>query len=195
MKTITLIDDHTLVRKAMKTLIESFNYEVKETDSISYIYSPCDVVITDISMPGRNGYDIAKYVSECSSETRILALSMLNNDSVIAGMLDAGAHGYVCKNADASEIRTAIETVYAKGYYYNQSVIRSLKAEKKKFSDNEIQFLKYACEDLTHKEISERMYKSKKTIDSYCGELLRKLNVGNRAGLVSMAFKMGLVEP
>jgi DNA-binding NarL/FixJ family response regulator len=157
-------------------------------------------------MPEMDGYDTAQWLKENHPDIKVLALSMYDNENSIIRMLKAGAKGYILKDCEPSELKAAIDAVVSKGYYYSDLVSGKLihainKIEDSgsdtntlaNLNDRETDFLKYACTELTYKEIADKMFVSPRTIDGYRDALFEKLHVKTRVGLVMYAIKNGIV--
>jgi DNA-binding NarL/FixJ family response regulator len=131
---------------------------------------------------------------------------MYDNENSIIRMLKAGAKGYILKDCEPAELKAAIDAVVSKGYYYSDLVSGKLIHAINKIEDSgsdvntlanlnerETDFLKYACTELTYKEIADKMFVSPRTIDGYRDALFEKLHVKTRVGLVMYAIKNGIV--
>jgi DNA-binding NarL/FixJ family response regulator len=163
-----------------------------------------DIALLDINMPEMDGYETAIRLSQEYPEIKVIALSMYDDEKSIIRMIKAGARGYVLKDADPTELRKAFDDVISKGYYYSDLVsgvlVHSLhydepgNQKKVNINDRETEFLKFACTELTYKEIADRMCLAPRTIDGYRETLFEKLNVKSRVGLVMYAIRNGLVQ-
>jgi len=122
-------------------------------------------------------------------------------------MLKCGAKGYILKDSEPAELKTAIEAIMDKGFYYSDLVSGKLMHAINKMDDDsdnlknlvplndrETDFLKYTCTEFTYKEIAEKMFVSPRTIDGYRDALFEKLHVKTRVGLVMYAIKNGIVS-
>jgi DNA-binding NarL/FixJ family response regulator len=131
---------------------------------------------------------------------------MYDNENAIIRMFKAGAKGYILKDCDPAELRTALDSIVRKGYYYSEMVtgrlihtINQLDEEESnikqlvQLNEREIEFLKLACTEMTYKEIADRMFLSPRTIDGYRDALFEKLSAKTRVGLVMYAIKNGIV--
>lgn len=214
MYTIALADDHVLLRKGLVSLVENLGYKVilevdngqQLTEQIQAGVHP-DLVLMDINMPVKDGYETTKWLKNNAPLTKVLALSMYDDESAIIRMLKNGAKGYILKDSEPGELRTAIESILSKGFYYSEMVtgrlIHSINTMDDEDSpaknlsglnEREIDFLKLAATELTYKEIAEQMHLSPRTIDGYRDALFEKLNLKSRVGLVLFAIKNGLVK-
>ena len=212
---VVLVDDHVLLRNGLSNLIESFgDYKVlfeadNGRDFIARLNAPTlpDLVLMDINMPEMDGYDTSVWLRHNHPSVKVLALSMYDNETAIIRMFKAGAKGYILKDCDPMELQRALDAVLTKGFYYSDMVtgkiIRRINDFDKsnneidpvmKLSDREITFLKFACTELTYKEIAEKMFVSPRTVDGYRDDLFDKLNVKTRVGLVMYAIKNSIVD-
>jgi len=167
-----------------------------------------DVILLDINLPGMNGIDVTKKMSQDFPKVKILALSMHNEESFVTEILKHGALGYILKNTDRNELVTAIRTVYNGQTYFSkdvtQTIMKSLvKKDKQKQSFNAIipkisrrekEVLELIVKEFTTQEIADELFISLKTVESHRSSLLSKLNVRNTAGLVRMAIEHQLIE-
>lgn len=211
---VALVDDHILLRKGLAALVNSFDdfTVVFEADNgldmqqkIKTDNLP-DLVLLDINMPKMDGYTSAQWLKQTYPLIKIMALSMYDNENAVIRMFKAGARGYILKDCEPPELKTALLSVMEKGYFYSELVTGKLihsinKMEEDadirnivQLNDKEIQFLKLACTELTYKEIAEQMYLSPRTIDGYRDALFEKLQIKTRVGLVMYAIKNGFVQ-
>jgi DNA-binding NarL/FixJ family response regulator len=209
---IIIVDDHTLVSQALKGLIE----DKKEFKVIAQLPNGkelqeylsnnnelADIILMDIQMPIVNGIDATKWVKRKYPNIKVIALTMEDDEHKILEMLRSGAKGYLLKDIHPSILHLAIEETYTKGFYYTEQVSDTLlhahEIESKPLNTinlkpREEEFLKYAVQDLTYKQIAEKMFISPKTIDGYREQIYSKLGIKSRIGLVLYAFKEGLIE-
>ncbi|MGD1320405.1 response regulator transcription factor [Chryseobacterium sp. 2R14A] len=213
MKTIpiAIVDDHTLMSKALENMIaENPQYKVvmnhpNGEDFIEALEKTADlpaVVLMDINMPFKNGIETTEWLSEHHPDIKVIALTMEDDEKVLIKMLKAGAKGYLLKDMQPSILFQAIDTVFEKGSFYTDFVAQKLlkvKTEDLKnqsllseLKEREIEFIKFACSELTYKEIADKMFLSPKTIDGYRDSVFIKLDIKNRVGLVLFAMKHNL---
>lgn len=207
---LALADDHNLFRKGVEELIGDFdNMEVvcsvangKELiNKLSVATILPDVCLLDINMPELNGFETARKIKERWPDIKILAVSVYDSEFNIIGMLRAGAGGYILKDAQPHALRQAIEGIYENGFYHSElvtgKILHQMISQPKEvntghLNDNEIQFLKLCCTEMTYKEIADIMKISPRTIDGYRDQLFTKLNIRSRTGLVMYALKTGI---
>lgn len=213
MKTIpiAIVDDHTLMSKALENMImENPQYSVimnhpNGEDFIAAIEKASElpaVVLMDINMPYKNGIETTEWLTEHHPNIKVIALTMEDDEKVLIKMLKAGAKGYLLKDMQPTILFQAIDTVYDKGSFYTDFVAQKLlkvKTENIKtasllseLKDREKEFIKWACSELTYKEIADKMFLSPKTIDGYRDSVFTKLEIKNRVGLVLFALKHDL---
>jgi DNA-binding NarL/FixJ family response regulator len=214
MTTVALVDDHVLLRNGLASLVRNLGYEVvfeanHGDDFIATMKTQGkpDLVLMDINMPVKDGYETTMWLKKNHPEVMVLALSMYDDESAIIRMLKSGARGYIMKDSEPAELRSALDALVRKGFYYSEMVtgrlMRSISdmdeqgnASKNPFSlsDREIEFLKLACTEMTYKEIADKMILSPRTIDGYRDALFEKLDIKTRTGLVIYAIKNGIVK-
>jgi two-component system, NarL family, invasion response regulator UvrY len=212
---VVLVDDHVLLRNGLASLINSFGgYKVlfeanNGKDFVAYLQpgNVPEIVLLDINMPEMDGYETALWLKKNYPLIKVLALSMYDNENAIIRMFKAGAKGYILKDCDPSELRSALDSINGKGFYYSEMVtgrlihtINKLDEEDNtvknliQLNGRETEFLKLICSELTYKEIADKMFLSPRTIDGYRDALFEKLNAKTRVGLVMYAITNGIVN-
>lgn len=211
--TIVIIDDHTLIAKALSGIISNYeNFEViyecengKDlTEKLKIKTAIPSLVLLDISMPIMNGFETAKWLTENHPEIKIMALSMQDDDQSVIKMIKNGAHGYLLKNTHPADLEKALIRLMEDGYYYpewaSKIVFSNIKNENStdnnlpKLTKREKEFLKYSTSEMSYKEISEKMYCSPRTVENYRDSLFEKLELKTRVGLAVYAMKHGFEE-
>jgi two-component system, NarL family, invasion response regulator UvrY len=213
---VALVDDHALLRNGLANLVEELGdfavlFEAnngKDCQRQILQHGAPDLVLLDINMPEMNGFETAAWLQVNHPLTKIIALSMYDNETAIIKMVRKGAKGYILKDTSPAEFRTAMDTVLRKGFYYSDMLTGKIinavhkmgdeeepgiNGQSAKLNDREIEFLKLACTEYTYKEIAEQMHLSPRTIDGYRDDLFEKLNIKSRVGLALFAVKNGLV--
>jgi two-component system invasion response regulator UvrY len=208
---VAVVDDHSMVRSGLVQLINTFDgYEVVFNapgyeDTLAFVRDGIvpDIILLDINMRGKTGHDIAEWLTLNNPEVRICALSMFDNEMSVVKMLKNGARGYILKSSSSSELKCAMDSIMEKGYYYSDLLTGNLlhliqkgpkgNPNNAELTEKEIEFLRYACTEMTCKEIAAKMYLSPRTIDGYREKLCEKFRVETRLGLVLYALKNRIV--
>ncbi|WP_299551303.1 response regulator transcription factor [Seonamhaeicola sp.] len=209
---VVIVDGHVLLSQAIAHLVDSFeefetlyicNNGQELLDKLKQNSVLPDIVLMDICMPELNGIQTTQLVSEIYPRINILALTADEDEHSIINMLRAGAKGYLFKSIEKSELEIALVDVITQGYHHTKNVSDVLikflmgESESKKVNlkQQELQFIRYVCSEMTYKEIAKSMYRSPKTIDGYRDALFKKLQVKNKIGLVMYAIKHKLYTP
>ena len=165
-----------------------------------------DVILMDITMGESNGIDTTKIVKQRYPLIKVLVLSMHGESAYIVKMLEAGASGYLLKDAGKDEMIRAIRTVAEGNTYYSHRVSSAIvehltnpnrlhqKTKQIPLTKREIDVLRLIAEEYTNPEIANTLHISLRTVDTHRRNLLEKLKLKNTAGLVKYAIKNGLVE-
>lgn len=212
---VGLVDDHVLLRKGLASLLMENGYpSVIQADNGKHFIEKLEggevphIVLLDINMPVMDGYATATWLKENHPQMKILALSMYDDEHSIIRMLRHGAGGYILKDCEPAELKTAIEAIVQKGYYHNELVssklIHTMQSTNggtqqarngyPELNQKEIRFLQLICSEMTYKEISAVMKLSPRTIDGYRDALFEKLGIKSRVGLVLFAIKNHLIN-
>ena len=154
-----------------------------------------------------DGIEAARKISATWPNIGIIGLSMFDEEDLIIEMLEAGAKGYLLKNADKREILEAIEQVSQDKVFYCQHTSAKLatmivkskfnplkKSEQISFNDRETDIIKLICQQFTAQEIGDRLFISKRTVEGYRTKILEKINAKNTAGVVIYALKHQLIS-
>lgn len=166
-----------------------------------------DIVLTDIKMPYLDGIAACRLLLQQNPDLKIIALSMFEEEDLIVEMLEAGAKGYLLKNADKKEIQEAILTVHEGNIFYCKhtsnrlaSLIVKSKFEPHRrrsgdlFTERERQIIQLICRQHTAQEIGDQLFLSKRTVEGYRTRILEKMDVKNTAGVVVFALKHNLIR-
>lgn len=213
---IVIVDDHVLLRSGLAGLIAEMGYTVlyecgngRELLQKLTTHEHPDLIIMDINMPIMDGYEATLYLKNNYPDIKVIALSMVDNETSIIRMLRNGARGYILKDSNPEELKTAITAVINKGYYYSDLVSGNLLHSIQQtitdtdhddiqkvlqLKDRDIEFLKLICSEMTYKEIAEQMSVSPRTIDGYRDELFERLGIKSRIGLILFTIKNGIVH-
>ena len=207
---VMLADDHAIVRKGLRQLLEEtgFIQVVAEADDYPAIMKAVrgnefDVLVMDITMPGKNGVDVLKVVKGEKPKLAVLMLSMHPEDQYAVRALKAGASGYLTKNSAPDKLVEAIQTISAGRRYITPELAESLashltddtdKPLHSTLSDREFQTIRLIASGRKLSEIAEELALSPKTVSVYRARILEKMKMKNNAELTHYALKHGLVE-
>lgn len=211
---IIIADDHEIFRDGFKLMLtkqkditllgeaENGRELIKMTKELMP-----DVVITDIKMPIMDGIEATIKISGLFPDMGIIGLSMFDEDDLIVDMLEAGAKGFLIKNANKAQIIEAIKTVYNNNPYYCKTTSNKLaqmiavsrfnpykKIQKIAFTEREVEIIIMISQEMTNKEIGDKLFLSVRTIDGHRLNILEKMNVKNTAGLIIYAIKNGILK-
>jgi len=168
-----------------------------------------DLLLLDVNLPGMTGIEVCKNLRQNGNATKIIAISMFNEESFVTEILNNGAQGYILKNTGREELLTAIKTVHGGKSYFSDDVTQTImkglmkqrKASKKsslgllpKISRREKEVLKLIVQEHTTQEIANKLFISLKTVESHRSSLLAKLDARNSAGLVRIAMENNLLD-
>ena len=208
---LVIVDDHSLFRNGMKLLLSNAgNFSVvaeasngKEFLALLDNITP-DIVLMDIDMPEMDGIEATIRALELKPELKVIGLSMYGEEEYYYKMIEAGVAGFLLKNSDINEVKTAINAVYEGGKYFSQellyNVVRNIKTTQvnqelmEALSERELEVLKQICIGLSNQEIAEILHISKRTVDKHRANLLDKTNSKNTAHLVMYAIKNKLID-
>lgn len=205
---VIIADDHNLYRAGLKALLEDCEKiqllaEASNGEDVIQLtkqFKP-DVVVTDLIMSGIDGVDAIREIS-AATKARVLALSTFDSEHLITKALEAGAKGYVVKNAQDGEIIEAIKKLYNfRPYYCSSTQLRLARmigksqfnpytnTIKERFSDKEKKVIHLICEERSSEEIGQILHMSKRTVDGMRMRIMRKMDVKTTAGLTIYAIK------
>jgi len=212
--TVMIADDHQIFREGFFTLFKKRDDikivgqagDGKELLERSLTLKP-DVVFMDIKMPTMDGIEATAALKQKLPNTKVIALSMFNDDNLVLDMMEAGAKGYLLKNTHKTEIANAIYSVCNGEMYYcketSDKLIRLLSKsqthdsdsdKKSLFTPKEIEIIIKICQGDSNKEISDSLHLSIRTIEGYRNKIHEKMKVRNTAGIVVYAIKNGLYQ-
>jgi len=206
---VVLCDDHALVRRGIRdTLAEAPDVRISgEAGSYSELrevlrHNPCDVLLLDVNLPGRNGLEILENLQHTSPHIKVLVVSMYPEDQYALRCLRAGAHGYANKADDPLLLITAIHTLMQGRKYLTAEVTQLLannlaqpaqQPQHQLLSEREMQTLVKIASGKRLSDIAEELMLSPKTISVYRARALEKLGLTNNAELTVYAIRNQLV--
>lgn len=208
---VLLVDDHKIILDGLKSLLK--NSEVISVvgeanngrEALRIIDNlEIDIVLMDIDMPVMNGIDALKEIRRRGSYVKVIVLSMHNEAGMIKSLTALGAQGYLLKSSSQEELLSAIIKVAGGNRFYSTDVTLSLLNKSgtntqevsqlaEQLTERETEILKFITEGFSNKEIGAKLFISHRTVDTHRTNLMKKLNVGNIAGLISYAIKNGMV--
>ena len=206
---VILCDDHAMVRRGIReTLSEAVDIQVTgEASSYAEVrevirHASCDVLVLDLSMPGRGGLEVLSSLRESDSPIKVLIVSMFPEDQYAIRCLRAGAQGYLNKAGEPAELIQAVRTV-AQGRKYVTADVASMLVESLRVPENEslhaalsereLQTLLKIASGRRLSDIAEELMLSPKTISVYRSRVLEKLKLSNNSELTVYAIRNGLV--
>jgi DNA-binding NarL/FixJ family response regulator len=208
MKNILIIEDNYLMRFSLKSIIDGCNKYIVDTacdgnETLNIIKEKkFDLLLVDIQLPDINGIDLAKQILKKIPSQKILFITGLDHNKYLNQVIETQNNGFILKDIEPEDLKFAIEYVIKGGYFYGNQILKdffeklkekySYKKQtinnniEKQLTPREIQIAKYISEGLTSVKIGEKMFLSKRTIDSHRHNLLKKLNLNNSSELVAL---------
>ncbi len=221
---IAIVDDHNLFRKGLIKLINLGDTESKYMilfeagngnelmEKLNMKLLP-DIILMDIDMPDMDGYETVSWLQKFHPGIDVLVISMFEHKEAIMRMLKLKVKGFLSKDIKVEDVQTALEAIAEKGFYYTDKVAgvmadalqsgdtgeKTVEEENSKIwdvlSENEREFVKLSCTELTYAQIAERMSLSVKTVEGYRENLFQRFKLKNRVSLAMFAVRNGLVKP
>ena len=211
---VYIADDHTLFRKAMMNLIQTFEgvslvkdaENGKELLTLIKLEQP-DVAIVDLQMPIMDGAETCEKILSTYPDIKIIVLTMHDSDKYVLHMIEMGVHAFLLKNTEPDEVEEAIHAIVEKDFYHNDLVAAALRkgmrdkkaGERPSFKSHDLtererEILQLICQELTIKEIGDRLSISEHTARNHRVNIMDKIGVKNAVGLVKYAYETGLIE-
>ena len=207
---VLVADDHPVVRKGLQSCLSRVDRlrlvgEAADGDEAlrKALELMPDVVLLDISMPRRNGLAVTQVLRKEAPKVKVLILSVHNNKEYIFRIIQAGAHGYVSKEASPEELLHAIECVYAGETFFSPEIAQAAlsqlvtnggKAEPfSQLTSREREVLVLIAEGQSNKEIASRLGIGVRTIETHRERIMRRLDIHSVAGLTKFAIANGLI--
>lgn len=202
---ILITDDHKLIRKGVKLMLESqneFEFEITEASTGSEALeivknNSFDIILLDLSLPDMKGIDVLKSIKKLRPSTPVLIQSMHIEKNIIKQTLASGASGYLLKNAENDELAHAILDCLNNKIYFSNEVIQVLYSENedntsetkllKLLTNRELEILKFISQGNTTQDIAEKLYLSKRTVETHRDRIAKKLNIKTTVGLFQFA--------
>lgn len=207
---VLLADDHIMVREGTREILErepdlcvvAEAGDGRETIALVERERP-DVAVVDISMPVMNGIEATKGIKRISPQTAILILTAYDDDEYVFAILEAGAAGYLLKNARGSELIDAVRRVHAGESVLHPSITAKVLrwathkkepqegAQADTLTEREHEVLRLAAQGLSNRQIAEELVVSPRTVQSHMANIFSKLQVGSRTEAVMVGLRRG----
>ncbi|MEJ5996391.1 response regulator transcription factor [Pedobacter sp. Du54] len=212
---VAIADDQKLFRRGMAALISSFDEMeiIFEAENGRELLDLCtsesvkpDVIVLDLSMPVLNGLETLKILKEDFPAIRVIILTIHEAENFVLSTIQAGANGYLAKNAEPEEVELAIREVYKNDFHFTIEMLElmrtglvkktqnALLAQENKLTRRETEILILICKQLSSGEIAEKMFLSNRTVEGHRNNLLLKTGSRNTAGLVVYALKHKIID-
>ena len=207
---LLIADDHPIVRNGIKDIIQdiSASFEVDEAQDAhevvqKVITNDYDIIILDISMPGGGGLNALKQIKQSKPDTKVLMLSIYDDEQYINRSLKAGASGYLTKSVASDELELAIKKILAGEKYLSSEVASKMASfiytnkERQKhelLSEREYQVFLYIVQGHTTSEIAEELHLSPKTVSTYRDRIMDKMGMSRNSELIHYAIKNKLID-
>lgn len=210
---IALIDDHVIVRKGLRSLVEAFNeYDVAfDVESFADLTVKLkenrhlDLLLMDIKMPIKDGFEVALWMRDHYPLIKVLAVSSEEDGFSITKVIRNGAKGFCGKSASPTELLLAIQTVLRGDVYLSQSSLNMFNDvlqnssgyftnTKVVFTEKEIEFINYACTAFTYTEIADKMFVGLKTVENWRTVIFSKIGIQTRQELAVYAAQNNLIK-
>jgi DNA-binding NarL/FixJ family response regulator len=215
-KTVIIVDDHPLFREGLKSIISrNADLEIvgetgvgQEALKLAEKFKP-DMVVMDISLPDINGIELTREIKELAPNSQVLIVSVYSKIDYITAAFQAGATGYVVKDAPSGKILQALELVSRGEYFLDASVsyqvvkkLSEFPEQKAKTTDSsysslttrEQEIFRLLAEGMKIKDIAHRLYISPKTAENHKTNIMAKLNLHSTLDLVRYAVKLGIID-
>jgi DNA-binding NarL/FixJ family response regulator len=214
---VIIADDHVLYRAGVKTALSS-KKDIKviaEADNGMHLLNllktiEADVILLDIQMPIMDGITALPEIKKICPQTKIIMLTMVDDNSMITKLMELGANSYLTKNSDSEIIYEAIKTCYEQEYYFNSLTNKALLSNLKQrnviaphqlsatqdvhLNDKETTILRLMCEEKSTKEIADMVDLSPRTVEAIRDKLKVKTGSKTTAGLIMYAVKHKIIQ-
>ncbi len=213
MTTVIIADDHEIVRRGLRGILESeggYRIVAEAADGLAAAqlvekHKP-QVLVLDLNMPRLHGIEVLRQVRSTSPNTRVIVLSMHNDEPYVIESLRAGAMAYILKGSESAEISHALREILAGRRFLSATLsewaINALVTKPSDGSDplqaltqRERMVLQLAAEGHSNPEIAEKLFISPRTAETHRTNLLRKLGLQTQTDLVRFAIRKGLIQP
>ncbi len=212
---VILADDHRLFREGLHALLNQIDVlkivaEVNDGDELleAIVHLQPDVVLSDISMPGKTGIEICAIITEQFPDVKVIMLSMYNNEAFFVNSLKAGAKGFLSKEISRDELLKAIRVVQAGGEYFDEKISNVILKEyvgqigrpqpvssgDTSLSPREKEIIKLVAESYSNGEIAEKLMISVRTVNAHKNNIMRKLHLKSNVDIVKYALVNKMIK-
>jgi DNA-binding NarL/FixJ family response regulator len=213
MTTVIIADDHEIVRRGIRTVLEAegtYRIVAEASDGLAAAQDAerlkPDILFLDLRLPRLHGLEVLKQVRTSSPRTKVIVLTMHNDEPYVIESLRAGASAYLLKGSESVEITAALKEVLAGRRYLSAplsewaiTVLTSKAADdsdpSSRLTHREREVLQLAAEGFTTTEIAEKLFIGSRTCESHRANLMRKLGLQTQTDLVRYAIRKGLIQP
>ncbi len=203
---VALADDHEMVRAGVRMLLEALGdvkvvIEAGDGEMLleALERTPADVALVDLTMPGMDGLTAIRRIRAAFPELRVMVLSMHASADQVRAAVDAGASGYIPKDAPDFELRHAMRAVVAAGAYFSPGIARKLlepaRPVQGDLTARQLEILTLLARGKPAREIALALGLSPRTVDSHRARIMERLKINNIAGLTRYAVRQGLLTP
>jgi DNA-binding NarL/FixJ family response regulator len=208
MQRVLLVDDHAVVRRGVRAILEDHLHGISIAeagngdDALAALADPFDAVVLDLSMPGRDGFDLLAEIKHRHPKLPVLIMSLHGEEQFALRALRAGAAGYLTKSTAPEQLVAAVNKVLRGGRYISESLAERLAADvsepvagspHERLSDREFDVMRGIASGRSVSEIAAQMHLSVKTVSTYRARLLDKMGMTSNAELTRYALEAGLV--
>jgi len=205
---LLLVDDHAVVRRGVRAILEDHfaGVSVEEAgngdDALAALDKPLDAIVLDLSMPGRDGFDLLAEIKHRVPKVPVLIMSLHSEDQFAVRALRAGASGYLTKSAAPDELVSALTKIMRGSRYISETLAERLAVgasggstenPHERLSDREFDVMRAIASGSSVSEIAAQMHLSVKTVSTYRARLLEKMGMSSNAELTRYALENGLV--
>jgi DNA-binding NarL/FixJ family response regulator len=210
---VIIVDDHQMFIDGVKSILKSeknirITGEALNGLQLFELFKTelPDIVLMDINMPGMDGIEATKIIAAKYAKVKVIVLSMHSSKEFVAGLIEAGASGYILKNTGRKELVQAIQAVSEGKTFYSNAVTEVImdsfknparqisNPELAQLTDREKEVLKLIAREYSTKQIAEELFISSNTVETHRKNIMSKINAKNMAGLVKYALQTGLIE-
>lgn len=209
---ILLVDDHQMLIDGIKSLLRKERQFVIAAEALNaesaicvLEHMPIDIVITDISMPGMSGVDLTRHIKMHFPDVKVLVLSMYNDREVVSEIIMAEADGYILKNTGKQELIQALSQIADNGTFFSNEVVNIMmenttqlpvatQAQLDMLSEREKEVLSLICLELSSEQIAEKLFISKRTVDTHRKNIIDKTGIRTLVGLIKFALRNKLAS-